>query len=363
MIETREIPTAAFAIRSDQAPQFFFGEHKEDGKPRDRDRFSMLVSSGKTIEGHFFFGDLTIDLAGIQFKQRLPVLLDHDTSQRVGYTDSIKLTDEGIVAEGFFLKSSAAAKAVLEESRDGFPWQASVHLANAEIEELGKGDTAQVNGREVSGPATIFRQSRMREATFTAVGADDFTSGEALSQGDKVQVRVSTKRESMGNAKKLDTVEQEQAEAVDTEAIRTAALQEGRDAALKEERERASLIHKASTPSQTKLAHELVDSGASLAEAITKLHADPRRNASADLVELNASAPDALDPVKPAEGVSTEDDFSEVTMANAEAAWLAREDYRQNFHGNKEAFLARITNESRIGGINPDAANREGVFN
>src|SRR5690606_32537707 len=55
-------------------------------------------------------------------------------------------------------------------------WQMSIGASIEKVVFLEEGETASVNGRRVSGPAYIVRQSTLNEVSFVALGADDNTS-------------------------------------------------------------------------------------------------------------------------------------------------------------------------------------------
>ena len=168
-----------------------------DEQPRT---FSMVALTGKPLS-HWYFGTLAIDLAGVRMKQRLPVLKDHNTEERLGYTTAMRNEPgRGIVAEGRLLQRSPAAQQVLADSADGFPWQASTYLQASKMQRLAEGQSDQVNGYTVEGPATIFRESTLREVTFTALGVDDDTSATPLSaNGADEEVAVLLTAETMSN--------------------------------------------------------------------------------------------------------------------------------------------------------------------
>ena len=64
---------------------------------------------------------------------------------------------------------------VAKLSDEGFPWQMSVHIDPERVEKLSKNKTTFVNGQKVTGPANIFRNSKIREVSFTPTGMDDRT--------------------------------------------------------------------------------------------------------------------------------------------------------------------------------------------
>ena len=267
-------------------------EGEEGGGGDARARFGMTVYTGATVS-HWLYGSLTIDLSGIQFAQKVPALLDHDTDKRVGWTDKIELGDEGIVAEGFFLRRGEHAQSVLADAEDGYPWQASWQADPLVIEEVGDGATAKVNGREVVGPATIFRQTRLREVTFTALGADENTRAEALSGSDRVEAEIrrtgQARDETMTTKLTREQLQQEHPE------LFSAIRQEGVDEGTTQERQRCERILKRATPSQTQLAAKHIGEGTAYADVLEAFMDDPRRNAHVQLKQDEAAAPPALD--------------------------------------------------------------------
>ena len=155
-------------------------EHDDDPdrpKTAKHRRFRMLAYSG--VEVSRIFGRAIFDISGIDTGAKLPILLDHDSSQRAGFADKIRLGDS-IELEGVISRVTGAGREVEELSDEGFPWQASIQLLVASWEELEPGATATVNGREVIGPISIARQSRLLESSFLMAGADKDTFAVAL---------------------------------------------------------------------------------------------------------------------------------------------------------------------------------------
>lgn len=152
----------------------------EQAKGRAKNKpFRMVAYSGgvATIDwyGPCVFDLDTMDLAaGVA---RLPSLIGHDPDRIVGFVEKrSRLPDEGLVCEGEAFAGMADADKVLEAAERGFPWQASVWLAPGSRERLDPGAKATVNGREVSGPVTIMRNTRLKELTFCSLGGDPNTS-------------------------------------------------------------------------------------------------------------------------------------------------------------------------------------------
>jgi len=137
----------------------------------------MLAYSGAPVARTF--GSAVFDIAGVKVAAKVPILLDHDSTQRAGYADQVEMGPE-IRLGGFLSSSTAAGREAAKLSDEGFPWQASIQLIVASWEELEPGASAVVNGREVAGPISIARESRLLESSFLMAGADKDTFAVAL---------------------------------------------------------------------------------------------------------------------------------------------------------------------------------------
>lgn len=177
MDNTREIPAEALRFAS---PATFSVDEMPDGKKRRK--AAGVAYSGDLLSGHWYWGNVIFDLAGIERPAgRLPLLVEHDRGKRVGHTaldigaDALRLSDA-------VLLDTERARELADEADQGFPWQMSVHIEPLRIEELQPGAQATVNGRAIAGPATVFRASRIREVSFTPTGVDPNTSATVFSQ-------------------------------------------------------------------------------------------------------------------------------------------------------------------------------------
>lgn len=155
-----------------------------------RRRVEGVAYSGDVITSHWYWSAIVFDLSGIEPAQRIPLLVEHDRSQRVGFTSLVAGTDLRL-SEGRLLKNPLA-QSVASDADDGFPWQLSVHIEPISTEDLRPGEKVTVNGREVHGPCTVFRQSRIREVSFTPTGVDHNTSARVFSSSKGAQ-HVDTK--------------------------------------------------------------------------------------------------------------------------------------------------------------------------
>jgi len=148
-----------------------------DGEPMKRPTFSISGYTGAPMYVSGFYSPVILDLAGMKAaSQEIPVLWDHDPTRIVGMTDSVKIAAKGVSMTGIVTGENDHAEEIVTQARNGFKWQASVGAGIDRREFLDSGKTAQVNGRTVSGPMVIARESTLYEISFVAIGADGATS-------------------------------------------------------------------------------------------------------------------------------------------------------------------------------------------
>jgi len=157
-------------------------DKQEDGKKKRT--FSGIAYSGEAITDHWYWDKVVFDLDSIQIKGRIPALLEHRTSQRAGAINSHSVSHaEGLKIEGNLLSNEFGTQ-VAQDSDDDFPWQMSVRIYPATVEEVKEGSVI-VNGRTFQAPVAVFRGGRIREVSFCALGADDNTNAVAASHSPK----------------------------------------------------------------------------------------------------------------------------------------------------------------------------------
>jgi hypothetical protein len=176
MDKAPEIPAEALRFAS---PARFSADDMPDGKKRRK--VEGVAYSGDLLTGHWYWSAVIFDLAGIERPAgRIPLLMEHDRGKRVGHTgldigaDALRLSDA-------VLLDTERGREIADEADQGFPWQMSVHIEPTRIEELQQGASTVVNGRQVAGPATIFRASRIREVSLTPTGVDPNTGAAVFS--------------------------------------------------------------------------------------------------------------------------------------------------------------------------------------
>lgn len=322
-----DVPKQAFLVPS-LHDVVLLEEEGKDGKPGGA-RFKMLANSGKPIADHGFFGAFAVNLSGISWPKngRLPALLDHDTSKRIGYTDKLQVTDRGLEAEGVLL-GNAAALDVRLDSKAGFPWQASVYLQATKMLDISDGEEHVVNGHKLMGPATVFEECTLREVTFTALGADQNTSAAALASRMAVPEAAPPKESKMTDKQN----------APPTPVDETKLRAEGEGA----ERLRVTTILASAGDDQKSLALELVQKGATVQDALLALNADLRARLSA---KQKTAEPDA----KPLGNVPPKTKLADLPDGPEKwtAQWDSDEALRDEFMGSKSVWMAYNANRHR----------------
>lgn len=183
MDATRTVPAAA--LRFDAAPMAFADAERD--APR---RFDGVAYSGEAIRNHFYWGTVVFDLATTRAPERTPILIEHDRSQRCG-VGRLHIGADAIRIDGTLL-DNAHGRSIAEEAAAGFPWQLSVHIQPGRIEEVADGVAVSVNGRDLTGPITVFRDSLIRETSFTPTGADPDTSARVFADAAELEIPVTT---------------------------------------------------------------------------------------------------------------------------------------------------------------------------
>lgn len=244
---------------------FVDGDGEElPGKP-----FKMTVYSGEVIPNHWYWGNLAIDLDGIEiYRQQLPVLREHNPDRVVGYTTKIKVEEGKLVAYGYVLEDTEEGKEVISLSQKGFPWQASMYIPPEAIERVEGGQFALVNGKKLFGPGTVFRQATLRECSFCVLGADKHTDAQTFADKDNVQLNVeyfkNTVREEGMEIKTVAQLKEQYPELCKQLA----------DEAVAQERQRIIDIQSAAFKGQDDLVLKLIKEGVATHEAIKTLNAD-----------------------------------------------------------------------------------------
>jgi len=146
------------------------------GEPK-RPRISIVAYTGGVMRVPGW-GDVAIDLAGLDASGQVPLLADHDARVGgvVGHGEA-NVVDGRLIVAGVMSGTGEAARQIVEMSAGGFSFQASVGVEPVEHERVAPGNKIEVNGRTLSSPRgfALVKQGRLREVSITPLGADPGT--------------------------------------------------------------------------------------------------------------------------------------------------------------------------------------------
>lgn len=154
----------------------------EDGAQKLR-KFSMVAYTGGLMRILGFGWPVVVDLEGMQVpSESRPILRDHEVTQIVGHTDSIKISQQRLKVAGVISGIGEAAQEVVQLAANGFPWQASIGASVERLEFVDRGETVKVNGKSFTGPIYVARATTLGEVSFVPIGADAATSASVTAQ-------------------------------------------------------------------------------------------------------------------------------------------------------------------------------------
>ena len=183
---TRQVPASAFHFAGEvQFGQFAApveGEKTPEGKP-----VHIVLRSGQPVE-HPYWGKCVHDFAGMQsHKDTYPLDYCHDPDEVIGHFSNLDTSQGQLEADGQVVpfKDGDRASEILHRQASGTPYEASVFFdpRTAKVQYLDEDEVDQVNGQQVEGPCTIFRQWDLRGGALCPQGADKLAHAE-FSQSD-----------------------------------------------------------------------------------------------------------------------------------------------------------------------------------
>jgi HK97 family phage prohead protease len=141
-------------------------------------RFTIEAYTGSPIRQGWSREPVVIDLAGMQTKQRIPIVLGHDygLASILGQTDSVRVEGSKLIVEGEIMADTDTARQVLALAERGYAWQASVGADVRRHQKVDADAVANANGQTHMGPVRIVKASALREVSFVTLGADAETS-------------------------------------------------------------------------------------------------------------------------------------------------------------------------------------------
>lgn len=140
-------------------------------------QFTLIAYTGGKVQTREIPLPLVVDMSGINIPaQKIPVRMDHNSSQGVGHTTKIVVVGTELIAEGIISRDTAWAKDVTLSAKNGFPWQISMGGPILEAEYIPKDQKVIVNGKTFEGEMYIVRQMTLKEVSFVDLGADSNTT-------------------------------------------------------------------------------------------------------------------------------------------------------------------------------------------
>ena len=153
-------------------------------------RFIIDAYTGAPLD-LFFGGRLYIDINGIDANSKIPILREHVRDRPVGFATPF-IEENKFFVDGRFSEYSADAKEIISLADEGYPWEASIGIWAKAVRQLQADEKMTVNGADITGPATVWTQSKVREVSFVALGADENTAAIVMNAGSDTPVEYKT---------------------------------------------------------------------------------------------------------------------------------------------------------------------------
>jgi len=296
------------------------------GDEESNPSFMITAYTGAPIER--YWGEIIFDIEGMQTKQKIPVLREHQRDRVVGFGKSFK-DENNLYVSGDFSQSTSDAKEVLSLAEEGYPWQASVGIWPLKVKLLENSKSKEtVNGREISGPAEIWLESEVGEVSFVSLAADSDTSAINLTESaSKVPVEIVSAGKPLTEETIMDytlaLLEKDAPELLADirEESHQAGLTEGQDAGVKMERERVLEILGAD--GDATVSKDAITDGTAAPDVFKLFFKAEKAKRSEQLADLEEEAPDSAgheDPI-----VKDEDNRAGDVIIAEKAAELASE--------------------------------------
>lgn len=208
MSSTERIPAGACYLDVPGDASLQCGDNGEGARSAP---VEMLARTGSVIE-HWYWGPMVHDLDGMRVP-RGRVLIDwrHDREYQLGYLNKFETQTGDLIARGALVPygDDDRAAEIAHKSREGVPYQASIEFGGSMlIEEVAAGQSVTVNGQELQGPLTVFREWELEAVAICPFGADPGTDCTAL-DGDAAR-NVSIRKVSSMAANNQDKQQLEQ---------------------------------------------------------------------------------------------------------------------------------------------------------
>jgi hypothetical protein len=197
-VEIKNVPVSA--TRFGGPCELSIGDKVADGKTSP---VELLARSAEAVE-HPYWGRVVHDFDGMKLsKPRLLLDWCHYSGEVLGFLDRFEVRPEGLFCFGALVPYVEGDKAaeVAFKSAAGVPYESSINFngTGIKIEDVGPGESVQVNGREFVGPGVVIREWPLRGVALCPFGADQFTAAEFADDGGDVAVAVTRPAATAGN--------------------------------------------------------------------------------------------------------------------------------------------------------------------
>lgn len=202
-MKTKKIPSRALRFNAAlEVTKMAVGEVTE-GAPSSKGLATVPVTlvalSGEIVQ-HWWFGPVIHDLAGMTpAATKLPLDYCHFCDEVVGFSDKQDVTSGQLVMSGQLVPFTDTDRAseIIHKWHNGVPYQASIYFDPGQlvIEEVPAGMSTAVNGKDLPGPLTVFRQWQLRGAAVCPYGMDSHTETKLSGSPELGEVEVQCKGE------------------------------------------------------------------------------------------------------------------------------------------------------------------------
>ena len=139
-------------------------------------RFEIQAYNGGKlpVKGHRY--PVVVDLQSASFERPVTKInRNHDQQRELGHTDQQTIDANGIYLAGPLSVPSDDQKEIIQASKDGFPWDASIEASFPKPVLVAKGKSMNVNGRIQSGPFLYAQNAIITGTAILNRGADRTT--------------------------------------------------------------------------------------------------------------------------------------------------------------------------------------------
>ncbi|HWL10763.1 MAG TPA: hypothetical protein VNQ76_20315 [Planctomicrobium sp.] len=168
--DLREIPEV-FSI---DVP-FQFAETDGDA---DTVPFELHARSSQGVPD-YYYGAIYHDFSGMTHKETIPV--DYKHGVEIGVGDKFEIRPDGLHIFGNLVRTAPGdtVDRIRKLKANNVPYEASIDFRGyAQYEEVPRGNVAQVNGQQISGPALIVRKWTLRGVAICTQGRDKNTNSQ-----------------------------------------------------------------------------------------------------------------------------------------------------------------------------------------